>query len=177
MESINLDFDDDLEEEAKLLNIMTYGGVNIPPPLVDSPEESIRGEECPALLQIDYAQLEYRCLLAAAGETYGETNSRYSQVFCVWLRSHYEYDSTVEQAKEVLNLVNRDKDRYSARYHILKRKGITEAWLFARWNACFCATSILRATINKLRGLPYTLWLERTAYRIGKAEADIKGNR
>lgn len=123
---------------------------------------------------VDIHSLGY--VLTLAQEVYGETNSRYSEQFCHWLEDVYTGTVNVNDTRELMLLLGKDKVNYRSRYGQQGRfgDGADVERLHARWMATFCALNVMRAVLNVMRGKSPVIWIERALYRATLTEADIK---
>jgi hypothetical protein len=116
-------------------------------------------------------------LLIVAREVYGETRSNHSEFFCQWTNDVISGTTTLHESATLRQLIGNDRDSFSGRYHLQLHRQNEVDWLYARWQACFCAINTIRAVMNKMKGMPYGKWIERALYRATLTEADIKGNK
>lgn len=166
-----LDYDSELTDDAKRFGLKAQGGNA----RVDDTVGTI-GTVHPAPVVIPVTlSSDLREALIIAKEVYGETNSAHSEVFCHWVDDALLSATSVGETKEMLSILHEDKEGFGGR---LGWKSVLDGevvHLKARRHAAICAMNIVRAVLNKLKGIDYEKWVERSLYRATKAEGDAKG--
>lgn len=155
-----LDYDNVLSADASQFGLVAQGGAIVADTgvVATPPHETF----IPKTLQQ---------ALVVARETYGETNSEHSEVFCHWVGDVLLGATNVKETKEMLSVLHDDKESFGGRVSVSK----TATRLRARRHASICAMNIVRAVLNKLKGLDYEQWVVRSLYRATLAEGDVKG--
>lgn len=150
----------------------------VPPEPVDVPVETVVAPSepkrtgaivSPTFKEAVVSRVLYDALVIAK-ETYGETNSEHSEVFCHWVDDALQSFTTVRETKEMLEILHQDKEGFSGRL-----SATAADYVAARRHASICAMNIVRAMLNNFRGLSCEQWIERSLYRAMLAEGDIKG--
>jgi len=166
-DNVNLDYDSDLAADALQFGLKAQG-VNAAE--AEAEAEVDTGEVSPPV----YLPRELYNVLIIAREVYGETNSEHSEVFCDWVSDILEGRSTVRETKEMLELLHNDKQGFTGRLSWQVEESEKVRHMRARRHASICAMNIVRAVLNRFKGLSYDLWLERSRWRATRAETDAK---
>lgn len=170
MSDIDLDFDDDLEADAKAFGQQKAqgGACKLSPP-----------EEAPGVSEPRTGSLEEALYIAQ--EVYGETNSEHSEAFHQWVQAVLEGGVDTGAAEEMLAMLHSDKESFGGRVSWQQYESSSNvdkiAQLRARRHASICAMNIVHAVLNKFRGRRYMLWVERSLWRAVQAEKDVKSER
>lgn len=169
MNEIDLDFDDDLEADAKMFGQRAQGdAVVASEPPVHQLLQQLVGLELIESLE---------GALHIAQEVYGETNSAHGEMFYRWTQAALEGQVSIEGTQEMLMLLHRDKESFGGRASWKQSmKGCTDVVrrLRARRHAAICAMNVVRAVLNKLRGQSHMLWVRRSLWRASEAAKDVK---
>lgn len=165
MDDINLDYDDDLSSDASQFELTDVQRYVL--------GEFTQGDALPTGLPVHLVRV-----LHVAREVYGETNSKQSGVFHRWVQDILEGGTTIRETREMLSLLYEERDDYALRMNACLRHadGLRAEQYRKRRQAVICAQMVVRAVLNKFRGLPYTLWLNRCLWRATQAEGDMRGS-
>lgn len=168
MSDIDLDFDDDLAQDAKAFGQQIAQG--------DADQLSLPKSEEPS----GPKPTSLEGALCVAREVYGETNSIHSEVFCQWVQVVLEGEVDIRAAEEMLAMLHSDKESFGGRAAWKQYEGGVTGkvvHLRARRQAAICAMNVVHAVLNKARGRGYMLWVERSLWRATRAEKDVKSER
>lgn len=172
MAKLNLDFDDALIDDAVAFGLAQGGAVLD----VNGSSKLLPSASTPVQRCIP---TELAGALYLAREIYGETNSKYAQVFCLWVQDVLEGGGSIQETRELWKLVVQSKDSFGAGGYSLRSQGKERKAQSAlnRKQSIWCAASTLRAVLNWKLGRRWEMWVVRAQYRALLAEKDRKRNR
>jgi len=106
-------------------------------------------------------------------------------MFCHWVEDALHSVTTLQETKEMLAVLYKEKEALTSywgrvRYtptHLTQRRQLRIQQIEARRAAAICAMNCVRAVLNKMKGVPYVIWVERTLWRASLASEDERAKR
>lgn len=166
----DLDFDDDVVTQGA---DVSQAAPDVHMPLPENAAQLVKRPEFDDSLDMFVRALHI------AQHLYGQSHSRFSSFFNTWcseaLRGRLDYTETYELAM----MLRKERKHYNGSFTSLV-KGRTllmhqkAIQMKARMMACRCASSCIRAALNKLKGLDNSIWLDQVFYYATLTDQDRK---
>jgi len=175
---IDLDFDNALQSDAEGFGIAQGGPGPFTPP-----ETCLSRGESGSTVEVFTPTSSLEQALYVAREVFGETNSVCSTMFCHWVEDALHSVTTLQETKEMLAVLYEEKQALTSYWGRVRYMPLTKSRqlkvqrIEARRAAAICAMNCVRAVLNKMKGLPYAIWVERTLWRASLASEDERAKR